>query len=770
MTAPTYRWHLLTGEFSVSLEGPLSRPSHAQRRVTVSLAGSPREVLTCFTTPDSHPRENTAQSVEVTLGKRTFNVIRTTPTDGYLVDLSPILRRLASVRQYASLIEEGINALPEGYVLYDDDDRLLIANPQYSALYPTIADIVRPGVTFSEIVNTSIARGQMQLDGESRNDWIRRRLDFHRKGVGFFEQHLDDGRWLSVSERRTASGGITSVRSDITALKQREQELRLASEAAQTRSNSIMRFLAIFSHEVRNGLNGIVGLAQILAFNARADGEHSKSKLLLESTQRLSTVLSDLLEYLKSEATDFNVTLSDIDPHFLMEAISTQFASRALERGLALVIRIAPDVPAIVRGDPMRIQQVVANLVSNAIKYSTHGTVAVAVTCEGDHLRYAVTDEGIGIADSDVSGLFEFFSRSAPDNPLSTGLGLAISRKLVTAMGGEIGVQSRLGAGSRFWFDLPLIAVRTPTKSEPAVLPPGPARRLTVGVIDDDLLNRAVAEDLLRQMGHTPHVFADGGALLRHMVRHPLDAVLLDVMMPHETGQQIAGRIRATAGATYERLAILLVTGNVLSDTQVDVGMSGIDAVLPKPLLVEVLEAALQSAVSRRLQGLRGRAMTTLPDDLAPSLQATHAAQNVSGTAARGDTVAAMTTPPWSPVTDAEAQLERLRLAIGERRFDQSLRAADRLLSETLTAIEANALDTLPDLAHRIAGNAATLGFTSLGDVARALENQLRKPAAAEPQAGLLLEAAEHRARAARQVLRDQLAAYRPVRRKPRRG
>lgn len=741
MTAPTYRWCFLPDEYRLTLAGPLSRAAHTRKRATVSLVDSPAAVLACFASTDM-PADDAPQSQELTLGKRTFTVIRTGPHEGYLVDLSPILRRLASARQYARLIEEGIDALPEGYVLYDNQDRLLIANPQYSALYPTIADAVRPGVSFTEIVNTSIARGQMQLDGEHRIDWIRRRLDFHRKGVGFFEQHLDDGRWLSVSERRTASGGITSVRSDITVLKQREQELREASEAAQARSNSITRFLAIFSHEVRNGLNGIVGLAQILAFNARAEGEHGKSKLLLESTQRLSTVLSDLLEYLKSEATDFSVTLSDVDPRFLMEAISTQFAPRAAERGLTLAIRMAPDVPAVVRGDPTRIQQVVANLVSNAIKYSTQGTVAVAVTCEGDHLRYAVTDEGIGIAADDLPGLFEFFSRSAPDNPLSTGLGLAISKKLVATMGGDIGVRSRLGKGSRFWFDLPLIAVRTPAVSELAVGLLGPSRRLSVGVIDDDLLNRAIAEDLLRQMGHTPRVFVDGDALLHHMARQPLDAVLLDLMMPNETGQQIAGRIRATEGPACARLAILLVTGNVLSDTLVDVGMSGIDAVLPKPLLVEVLEAALQSAVSRRLQGLQGRLGRELP--------------------------ATPATPTATP--DAPTQLAGLRLAIGQRRFAQSLRAADRLLSDTLDAIETNTLTALPDLAHRLAGNAATIGFAALGDTARALENQLRKsipPATAQDD---LLTTLARQASVAQQILRDQLAMPRPARRKSKGG
>ncbi|VVE28031.1 ATP-binding protein [Pandoraea terrigena] len=691
MNTFSFLWRYAADTHHLCLEGPLHRPPSLRRRRELPLADAPIALLDALLDPEFPA----GGATELTLGSRTITLLHIDAHRGVIVNLSRTMHRLSALERHLRVMEEGIEALPEGFVLYDNHDRLIIANSQYSALYPSIADTVQPGVSFTEIVHTSMARGQMQLHDEDADSWIRRRLAFHRKGEGFFEQHLDDGRWMSVSERRTASGGTTSIRSDITALKQREEELRLASETAQARSRSISRFLAIFSHEVRNGLNGIVGLAQILAINARAHGEQGKSDVLLEATQRVSTVLSDLLEYLKSEATDVNVKLSDVDPRFLLEAIDAQFSQRAAERGLFLTVDVAADVPAVVRGDPSRIQQVIANLVSNAIKYSQRGTVAVTLHRVGDRLRYEVADEGIGIATGALPGLFEFFSRAAAIDRQSTGLGLAISKRLVTAMGGEIGVDSALGCGSRFWCELPLAIVghrEVPRETAPQPRTPRP---LTVGLIDDDALNLAVADSLLRQMGHTPHIFADGDALLAHLAQQPLDAVLLDQMMPNETGHQIAVRVRAQSGSASRNLAILLASGNVLSDTSIDVGMGGIDAVLTKPLLSDDLDAALRAAVARRDQGLEAATLV-------------------------------LSMPSALPVTHADDQLDRLQAAIGPQRLKQSLNAAHRLLGDAREAIATKDLRPLAGLAHRIAGNAATLGFPALGNAARTLETRLR--------------------------------------------
>ena len=694
MSAPTYRWRFDASGGLLHLVGPLSRPASTRRSATFSI--TPAQARP-FQHPVNDPDDVQVQTCR--LGRRTVQIIQTAAHAGVLVDHTRQTRALARAQRYARLIEDGINALPEAFVLYDSDDRLVIANPAYTALYPTIADKVFPGTTFTDIVITSITRGQMQLGEETAERWIARRCEFHRKGVGFFEQHLANNQWIRVSERRTASGGVASIRADITPLKDRENALRVANEEAHQRSQSLTRFLAIFSHEVRNGLNGIVGLAQIMAFKALADGELNQSRILLESTHRLSTVLSDLLEYLKADATDFSVTLSDVDPRFMMEALEAIFRSRAQERGLTLTTHIHPDVPAVVRADPARLQQIVANLVSNAIKYSEQGTITVTLACAGDALRYEVLDQGVGIAPDVLPDLFDFFSHATPDNPLSTGLGLAISKKLVTTMGGVIGVDSEPGAGSRFWFELPLIAVRARRAVRERRKATVSERALQVGVIDDDALSRMVAGELIRQLGHQPHVFTSGDALIAHMAQHPLDAVLVDLMMPGENGHQIALRVRQQGGPASARTAILIATGNVLSDTLFDLGMTGIDGMLLKPLLADSLASTLSAAVSRRQRDLPDAGPT-------PSVQKamSHASSETTST----------------------STLDALKQAIGARRFSQSLQAAHTLLTDVLDAIAQGHHDALPDLTHRLAGNAAALGFARLGVLARRVEQALR--------------------------------------------
>jgi signal transduction histidine kinase/DNA-binding response OmpR family regulator len=732
--APAYRWTLLpetrAGHAALRLEGPLSRPRRRQRQYVISLAGSPKQVLAYFLDPEAihDDAAGASESLHVQIGKRTIVLTKlsTAPSNasstaaagsgtpggthtdaahaanltGHLVDLSRLCRRVDQASDYAKAMEEGINALPEAFVLYDADDRLLIANPPYSDLYRTISDRVRPGVTFYEIAHTAVMRGQFHPSYNTAA-WLEKRLAFHREGVGFFEQHLSDGRWFQVSERRTASGGIASIRADITLLKEREHALRLASEAAQATSRSISRFLAIFSHEVRNGLNGMAGIAQILAFNARAEGEHARSALLLESTRRLSTVLSDLLEYLKNEATEIAITHGDVDLFFLMDTIRAEFGQRATERGLTLVTHVEENVPRVIRGDMARIQQVMSNLVSNALKYSTQGQVTVTIAASGVRLRYIVRDEGIGIAAADVPDLFEFFARAAPDNPLSTGLGLAISKKLVTAMNGEIGLDSQLGHGSQFWFELPLQHVDRSTTlitavgsahgggvpASAATVSP-PSQPFRVGVIDDDLLNRSIAQDLLRKLEHTPHVFESGAALLAYLASRPLDALLLDLSMPRESGLQIAAQVRARSGDNYQRLAIIAATGNVLSDTHDQIHAAGIDTVMQKPLFLDTLDTVLRTTVMRRQEA-----------------------------------------PP-----QVEPHFAVLRDAIGERRFMQSMRAAERLLSLFDQAINQHAMAELPDIAHRVSGSAAQLGFGALAASARALESLLRSaPSGSSP-------------------------------------
>src|SRR5699024_3893793 len=177
-------------------------------------------------------------------------VIALKSRSGILIRYKKIINRLEKKNQYLKWLEEGINALPEAFVLYDASDNLLIANPQYEELYPTVSSILRQGVSFKEIAEKAVKEQQFKYQ-ESDEEWLKKRMDFHKNCEGYFEQNLQDGRWIQLSERKTMSGGTTSIRADITLLKEREKALHQEKRKAESTSKSMERFLAVFSHEVR---------------------------------------------------------------------------------------------------------------------------------------------------------------------------------------------------------------------------------------------------------------------------------------------------------------------------------------------------------------------------------------------------------------------------------------------------------------------------------------------------------------------------------------
>lgn len=702
---PVYAWrHDAAGDW-LSVCGPLGRPSARRRRWRIAIASLPESLRGALTLASCDAAAPAATHLRV--GKRNLLVIVAEAGNGYAVDLSHEARRAARIASYAHRLEEGINALPEAFVLYDDKDRLLVSNPQYIALYPSITDRVRPGVTFDEISRAAVERGQFRFDCSSE-EWLGRRLAFHRRAEGYFEQQLDCGRWIQVSERRTASGGTTSIRSDITLLKQQQQELRRAIDLAESGSRAMSRFLAVLSHEVRNGLNGMLGMAQLLAHDAASDEQAEKARLVLESTRGLMTVLSDLLDYLKNEARGVSINPQSIAPRQMVHAVRTEHETAARERSLSILVEVDPAVPAWVAGDPARIQQVLTNLVSNAVKYSSHGRITIGVSVVDAGLRYQVRDEGIGIPESDLEQLFELFARVGRSDERSTGLGLAISKQLVVAMGGRIGVDSEPGRGSRFWFDLPIKVLDEPAPAPTqAVVPDAPRRRrLRVGVVDDDPLNLYVAEQMLRRLGHEVFVFRDGEALLRHGEQRALNALLLDVMMPGVSGSKIASRLRMEGGSSGRSMGIVAATGSVLPENLHDFLEAGFDAVLQKPIHIDKLDRILQQVTARHALGSRGDSR----DD------------PVAWSHRPGETVREVDLEP-SAAEQPFRVLERLRADIGRRRFVESVTAACTLYRRLLDMLRSRPPQAdLRPMLHQVAGNASQLGFLRLGFLAGELE------------------------------------------------
>jgi len=690
MDAPAYRWRIRPGH-GLTLAGPLHRPPSRQRRRTIpwtQMPGPLRDALARITqawgqaqeTPADEAPQMPTEILEV--AHRTLTLIAAGPDWGMVLHHSRARQRLETLWNFLAELESSLDALPEAFVLFDRDDRLLLANEQYYGMYPAAGAMAHRGVPFTDIAARSVRLGEFVLN-EDPQAWLKRRVEFHRNGVGFFEQRLQSGRWIRLSERRTRSGGIVSVRVDITPLKERERALRRAMRQAEFTSRSMSRFLAVFSHEMRNGLNGILGTAQMLALDAATTEQQVPAQALLDACTRLSGVMTDLLEYLKNEASGVTIVPREMDPHQPLIQVRTEFSAHAERRGLQLVCLPAADAPAMVVADAARITQVLANLVSNAIKYSDQGRIKVSASHRDGMLRYEVVDEGRGIAPDRLAGLFEFFVSSSPDNPESTGLGLAISKQLVNAMGGVISVRSEPGHGSHFWFDIPAVPGDSPGPDRSAAYTV-PATGLRVGIVDDDRLNCYVAEDFLRRLGHVPHVLANGDDALHSVRADRLDVLLLDLSMPDESGFDIAARLRAAAGEPYARLRIIAVTGNILPDTQEQCERAGMDAVMQKPLGLEALGRVLYATVRR------------------PSLPA---AAHLPAPAAES---------PGSV-------LDRLRRDIGERRYADACRSARRLLQDTISGIEEDT-HGWPTLLHRVQGTAAQLGFVELGEAAHALE------------------------------------------------
>lgn len=719
VTIPVYAWRVLARR-TLRLEGPLSRPPGRRRRIDLELHKTPEALRTALQGIQD------AGNAPLMLGRRVVQIFQTAPNRGFLLHLTrqhSLTRELAT---YVQWLEEGIDSLPEAFVLYDADDRLLIANSQYSQLYPTIAGLLRPGITFREIAKAAVERGQFR-HADGADAWLKRRIEFHDRGEGFFEQHLSDGRWIQLSERRTRSGGVTSIRADITLLKDREDALRRAMLTAESTSRSMARFLATFSHEVRNGLNGIAGLAQMLALDAESQSQRSHADLMLQSTKRLTTVLADLLDYLKNEAIGIAVKLEAVDPRSLLEILRAELEPQAAQRGIALRWKLAADVPACVLVDSGRILQVLANLAGNALKYAPGGEIAIGLSVVNKKLRFEVEDQGIGIAPEDLRGLFEYFVQTGARQPSSTGLGLAICKQLVVAMGGVIGVDSQPGRGSRFWFDLPLRVVSAAPEASSTPLPSEAVAALRVGIVDDDPLNRTVAEAFLLRLGCRAVVFENGQQIVKHMRQEGLDVLLLDLMMPKESGFEIAARLRRERGAAFSRLILVAITGNVVPDSLAACREAGIDAILQKPLFLDQL-------------------------------------QNVLNWAARTDRSVAAQTPEifteskvaelaGSAVIDPGASLAQLAEDIGVTRFAQSVRAARKLIEQLMLAPQDDR-ESLCRLAHRVAGSAPQLGFGHLGDCARTVETLLGATnAAALPRA----EIASH-INSMRQAARESLA------------
>jgi PAS domain S-box-containing protein len=383
-------------------------------------------------------------------------------------------------------------------------------------------------------------------------------------------------------------------------------ELHALKARADAASRAKSDFLSNMSHEIRTPMNSIIGMAHLALKRAQDPRQRDYLDKIHHSAQHLLGIINHILDFSRIEAGKVELELLDFTLDALMRNVASQLGAQAAARGLELAFDVAPELQRPLRGDPLRLEQVLLNFVGNAIKFSGRGTIHVRARVErtvgADLLVHVdVEDHGIGIAADDLAQLFAPFHQADPSTTRihgGTGLGLVISKQLAELMGGSVGATSTPGRGSTFWFTARLQPV--PAAPPAAAAPPageGALAGLTILLVEDNAFNQLVARELLEDAGAAVVVADDGAQALDRLAERPVDCVLMDVQMPVMDGYEATRRIRANP--RLAGLKVIAMTANAGIEDQARCLAAGMDEFLTKPAAPETLVATIARALGR---------------------------------------------------------------------------------------------------------------------------------------------------------------------------
>jgi len=545
---------------------------------------------------------------------------------------------------------------------------------------------------------------------------------------------LLDGRCCDVIETRAAfrnsegklAGLVLSI-IDISDIRLQRDELKAAKEAADAAHEAKSTFLATMSHELRTPLNGIIGMVQVLEGTQLNRKQKEFVRLIGSSGEWLLTILNDILDLSKVEAGRLDLDCVDFDVRALVEGLIGFMAPAAERKQITVEAEIAEGVPDLLAGDPARLRQILLNLVGNAVKFTDKGGVRCVLRSlpagPGTwRLQFTISDSGIGIAPDALKRLFEPFSQA--DSSVSrryggTGLGLAICKKFVTAMGGFISVESRVGEGSSFRVVLDFLDGRRQKPLQTGL--EGPLSPLNVLLAEDNEINQLVARLLLERLGHHVVVAEDGLEVLAALDKEDFDVILMDLQMAEMDGVEACRRIRALPDGVKAAVPVIAMSANLTASVRKSCLEAGMDGFLGKPFLEDDMTACLATTTGYHL-----------PENWhSPN----SGLLTGSGAEVRGDLLGGegeeggagdLSSPDLGPVLDHEAQ-QRIRYDLGEDRLDHlvaTFRESSRqLLADLDRALAARDVAAAGRAAHTLISSAGNLGFAALSQTARRTED-----------------------------------------------
>lgn len=515
-----------------------------------------------------------------------------------------------------SRLRATLEAIGEGILLLDQTGTIINMNQQFSEMWQLPEDMLlrHDDYGIKAHMRAQCSRGEPLAgsDGEQPADT--------QDGNGFVTIYLKDGRVIECAATTALSGAevigrVYSYR-DVTERHRHQLELIAARDEAKRASAAKSDFLAMMSHEIRTPMNGVLGIAELLSKTQLEAEQVEYVRVIQSSGQTLLAILNDILDFSKIEAGKLQLEKTDFNLSALVNEINALFRVRLRDGGPTLHCNIATDIPAHLLGDPVRLRQILFNLVGNAFKFTEKGRIEIQVEkVAGDTadpkqamLRFSVRDTGIGLTPEQMGRLFQSFEQADSSTTRKyggTGLGLAICKRLASMMGGSIGVNSTPGVGSEFWFTAQLSEVvrsaaataATQTgASTDAASSAGLSADTRILVVEDHPVNRMVLMGMLKRLGASaPDVAENGVEALEKAAQKEYDIVLMDSQMPVMDGLEATRQLRQKG---FVGSIIGISAGAMDEERQASLDAGANDYVL-KPVQMDALQSALQRALAR---------------------------------------------------------------------------------------------------------------------------------------------------------------------------
>jgi two-component system CheB/CheR fusion protein len=642
--------------------------------------------------------------------------------------------RLTAMRSSAQL-QQLVERSAQLVCICDPAGRLQMANPEFERCH-----VLQPGSAAGQLVLDVLPNARAQAFRDAQIEAMRTLAPVEQEEA---LQVGDEQRSLLASyypllDADGAVSGVCYQALDITRRKQAEAAL-LAATSAQLAAEGMARtksdFLANMSHEIRTPMNAVLGLSRMTLQEELPASARDKLSKVHEAAQALTRILDDVLDFSKIEAGALKFEHQPFALLKVLSGVKSLFSANAQEKQIALAVDMPLGVPLLLIADAFRLSQVLNNLVSNALKFTSAGEVRIGVAPLNStparagwiDLRFSVRDTGMGIAAESRETLFQAYTQG--DATVTrrfggSGLGLAICSRLVEMMGGRMGVNSELGQGSEFWFTVSFQVAQAPETDTPpsdatrdasaggdSLGEPSAGNALHVLLADDNALNRIVSTAVLERMGHEVTVVTDGAAALAEVSSHPsghFGVVLMDVHMPGMDGLEATRRIRSQPQGAG--LPILALTAAALPEDRNQCLAAGMDGHIAKPLDPEQLEAVLRAISFKHARAVRRGDVGASPTPARDAPPPAHGLPELPGF----DLGTLM-----ARVQHNEALVWRLL-----ETFVEQERVTAQELEDLLRArrLEEACLRT-----HTLMGSAAALGATRVAQTSAALNAALRE-------------------------------------------